>query len=258
MKDFLLVVKRFIPPYKKYLGLSIGVNILSAVLSLFSFAFIIPILRMLFKVKDTTDYSYIPFEISFPSKESVEILTNNFYWYLSQIIETQGALYALFLLGLVFILTTVLRTAAMYFSAYFMIPIRTGVVRDIRNQINDKIIALPLAFFSEERKGDILARVSGDVNEIEASIMSSLDMLFKNPVLILIYLLGMFVISWQLTVFQFFFGGDAHNFQSRNGYQRNIQTIAKPFGSRNTDTQARVRAGTATHGNSIKFFTFFF
>ncbi|GHV58206.1 ABC transporter ATP-binding protein [Bacteroidia bacterium] len=204
MKDFFRLLKRFVPPYKKYLGLNIGMNVLSAVLNLLSFALIIPILEMLFKI-NTANYDYIPFNFHFLSKDSwdglLDTCINNFYWYISQIIETQGATQALFVLGIFLILTTILRTAAMYFSFYFMIPIRTGVVRDIRNQINDKIISLPLAFFSEERKGDILARISGDVNEIEGSIMSSLDMLFKNPILILIYLIGMFIVSWQLTLF---------------------------------------------------------
>jgi ATP-binding cassette subfamily B protein/subfamily B ATP-binding cassette protein MsbA len=131
----------------------------------------------------------------------VKIVKNDFYWYISQIIESNGASRALFILALFLIVTTIFRTAAMYFSFYYMIPIRTGVVRDIRNRINDKIISLPLAFFSEERKGDILSRISGDVNEIESSIMSSLDMLFKNPILIIIYLAGMIVVSWQLTIF---------------------------------------------------------
>jgi ATP-binding cassette subfamily B protein/subfamily B ATP-binding cassette protein MsbA len=131
----------------------------------------------------------------------LKVFENNFYTYITEIIQTHGGAYLLILLGLFLVITTIFRTAAMYFSSYFMIPLRTGVVRDIRNQINDKVIALPLAFFSEERKGDILARISGDVNEIENSIMSSLDMLFKNPILIIIYLAGMLIISWQLTLF---------------------------------------------------------
>jgi ATP-binding cassette subfamily B protein/subfamily B ATP-binding cassette protein MsbA len=204
MKDFLHLLRRFVPPYKKYLGLNVGMNIVSALLNLLSFALIIPILEMLFKI-NTAVYDYIPFDFHFLSRDSwdrlLDTCVNNFYWYISRIIETQGATQALLVLGVFFVVTTVFRTAAMYLSFYFMIPIRTGVVRDIRNRINDKIIALPLAFFSEERKGDILARISGDVNEIESSIMSSLDMLFKNPILILIYLLGMFIVSWQLTLF---------------------------------------------------------
>ena len=204
MKDFLKVLKRFIPPYKKYLILSIIANILSAVLSLISFASLIPILNILFKVEDRA-YEYIPFDFNFFSGESWSNLKdaglNNINWYFSHLIETEGALYTLVMISLFLVLTTILRTGTMYLSSFYLIPIRTGIVRDIRNQINDKITALPLAFFSEERKGDILARVSGDVNEIEASIMSSLDMLFKNPILILIYLIGMFVLSWELSAF---------------------------------------------------------
>ena len=128
-------------------------------------------------------------------------MKNNFFWYVSDVIETHGGSFALIMLGLFLIVATFLKVAAMYMAFYTMIPIRTGVVRDIRNQINRKITRLPLRFFSEERKGDIIARVSGDVNEIETSIMSSLDMLFKNPILIVIYLVGMIAISWQLTLF---------------------------------------------------------
>lgn len=207
MKDFLKVLKRFIPPYKKYLILSIIANILSAVLSLISFASLIPILNILFKVEDKT-YEYIPFHFNFFSGESwsnlKDIGLNNLNWYFSHLIETEGALYTLLVISLFLVLTTVLRTGAMYLSFYYMIPIRTGVVRDVRNQINDKVTVLPLAFFSEERKGDILARISGDVNEIETSIMSSLDMLFKNPILILVYLIGMFTLSWELSIFVLF------------------------------------------------------
>jgi len=202
MKDFFSLIKRFIPPYKNYLSLSILMNILSALLNLLSFALIIPILEMLFGI-NTKVYEYIP--VDFSAIESVKqlgnVLINDFYWYIGQIIEKHSASYALLILGIFLVVTTVFRTAAMYFASFFMIPIRTGVVRDIRNQINNKVVELPLAFFSEERKGDILARVSGDVNEVETSIMSSLDMLFKNPILILIYLAGMFIVSWQLTAF---------------------------------------------------------
>ena len=204
MKDFFDVLKRFIPPYKKYLILSIVMNISSAVLSLISFASLIPILNILFKVEEKT-YEYIPLNFNFFSGESwsnlKEVGMNNINWYFSDMIHAKGALFTLVLIGLFLIITTILRTATMYFAMFFMIPIRTGVVRDIRNQINDKIVSLPLAFFSEERKGDILARISGDVNEIESSIMSSLEMLFKNPILILIYLIGMFALSWQLSIF---------------------------------------------------------
>jgi len=205
MKEFIKVLKRFIPPYKKFLIFSIIMTILSAVLTLVSFYSILPILNMLFKTDKMKSYDYLDFDFHFFSIDSwqttTKALENNLYYYISEIVQTHGAVFVLILVGLFLIITTIFRTAAMYFSMYFMIPLRTGVVRDIRNQINDKVISLPLAFFSEERKGDILARISGDVNEIENSIMSSLDMLFKNPILIIIYLSGMLIISWQLTFF---------------------------------------------------------
>jgi ATP-binding cassette subfamily B protein/subfamily B ATP-binding cassette protein MsbA len=202
MKDFLLLFKRFISPYKHFLGVSIVMNILSALLSLVTFVFIKPILEILFKTGETV-YEYMPYDVcSFEFwRHAGDILKNNFFWYISQYISQYEATTAILVLALYLVVATVFRTATMYLAAFFMVPIRTGVVRDIRNQINDKVISLPLAFFSEERKGDILARVSGDVNEIEASVMSSLDMLFKNPILIVIYLIGMCILSWQLTLF---------------------------------------------------------
>ena len=204
MRDFLRVLRRFVPPYKRYLVLNIVFNIFSAILNLFSFALIIPILQILFKINES-HYSFMPWQFDASSWESWKALpdlcTNNFFWYVSDVIEKQGGSFALILLGLFLVMATFLKVATMYLAFYTMIPIRTGVVRDIRNQINRKITELPLGFFSEERKGDIIARVSGDVNEIETSIMSSLDMLFKNPILIAIYLTGMIVISWQLTLF---------------------------------------------------------
>jgi ATP-binding cassette subfamily B protein/subfamily B ATP-binding cassette protein MsbA len=205
MKDFILLLKRFVPPYKNYLGLNIVMNILTALLNLFSFALIIPILELLFKINQKS-YDYMPFDFFSGDSWShlKDIVVNNFYWYISRTIETTGASKALLILSVFLIATTIVRVAAMYLSYYYMIPIRTGVVRDIRNCINDKIISLPLAFFTEERKGDILARISGDVNEIEASIMNSLDMLFKNPIMLIVYIVGMFAISWQLTLFVLF------------------------------------------------------
>ena len=205
MKEFLKVLKRFVLPYKKFLIVSIIMTILSALLTLVSFYSILPILNMLFETDEMKTYAYMDFDFHFFSidswQEMTQVLKNNLYFYISETVQMHGASYVLVLLGLFLIVTTILRTAAMYFSLYFMIPLRTGVVRDIRNQINDKVVSLPLAFFSEERKGDILARISGDVNEIETSIMSSLDMLFKNPILIIIYLTGMLILSWQLTLF---------------------------------------------------------
>ncbi len=204
MRDFMRVLRRFVPPYKRYLVLNIVFNVLSAILNLFSFALIIPILQILFKINED-HYVFIPWQFDWLSWESWKALpdlcTNNFFWFVSQLIEVRGGSFALIMLGVFLIVATFLKVATMYLAFYTMIPIRTGVVRDIRNQINRKITELPLGFFSEERKGDIIARVSGDVNEIETSIMSSLDMLFKNPILILIYLTGMIAISWQLTLF---------------------------------------------------------
>lgn len=198
------VLRRFVPPYKRYLVLNIVFNVLSAILNLFSFALIIPILQILFKINED-HYVFIPWQFDWLSWESWKALpdlcTNNFFWFVSHLIEVRGGSFALIMLGVFLIVATFLKVATMYLAFYTMIPIRTGVVRDIRNQINRKITELPLGFFSEERKGDIIARVSGDVNEIETSIMSSLDMLFKNPILILIYLTGMIAISWQLTLF---------------------------------------------------------
>ena len=198
------VLRRFVPPYRRYLVLNIIFNILSAILNLFSFALIIPILQILFKINED-HYVFIPWQFDWLSwvswKALPDLCTNNFFWFVSQLIEVRGGSFALIMLGVFLIVATFLKVATMYLAFYTMIPIRTGVVRDIRNQINRKITELPLGFFSEERKGDIIARVSGDVNEIETSIMSSLDMLFKNPILILIYLTGMIAISWQLTLF---------------------------------------------------------
>lgn len=198
MKDFLLVLKRFVPPYKKYLALTILLNILSAVLNVFSFTLLIPILQILFKI-DTKAYEYIPW-----GTEGVglkDIAVNNFYYSVTELIANYGASLTLLILGIFLAFMTMLKTGSYFLSSATMIPIRTGVVRDIRNMLYKKILDLPLAFFSEERKGDILARMSGDVQEIETSIMSSLDMLFKNPILILIYFGTLIAVSWKLTLF---------------------------------------------------------
>lgn len=197
MKEFFNILKRFIPPYKKFLILTVLFNILSAVLNIFSFALIIPILQILFKIQEAT-YQFIPWDAHIGLKE---IFTNNFYYYVTRLIDTQGASTTLLILGLFLTLMTFLKTGAYFLSSATIIPIRTGVVRDIRNQLYGKILNLPLGFFSEERKGDIIARMSGDVQEIETSIMSSLDMLFKNPILIIAYFGTLIVISWQLTLF---------------------------------------------------------
>lgn len=198
MKGIFKILKRFLPPYKKYVVLTFIFNILTAILNVFSLATIIPILQVLFKI-NTKTYEFIPWDTQ--GWSFMDILLNNGYWYITQLIETYGNSQTLLILSFILVIMTFFKTASAYLGAYFTIPIRTGVVRDIRNQLNDKILALPIGFFTEERKGDILARISGDVNEVENSIMSSLDMLFKNPILILIYLFTMIILSWQLTLF---------------------------------------------------------
>ncbi len=198
MKEFFQVLRRFVPPYKKYLVLTVVFNILSAILNIFSFLAIMPILKILFKI-DTTDKH--PVLLSLSSGDIKEVLTNNMNYYVYQMIDTLGASTTLLVIGLFLAVMTFLKTGAYFLSSATIIPIRTGVVRDIRNQLYRKITSLPLGFFSEERKGDIIARMSGDVQEVENSIMSSLDMLFKNPILIILYFATLIVISWQLTLF---------------------------------------------------------
>ena len=202
MKEFFKVLRRFVPPYKKYLVLTVLFNILSAVLNIFSFAAIIPILNILFKTEESLrEVDYMP--ITFGNIK--EALMNNMNFYMQEFILDWGATTTLFVIGLFLAFATFLKTGAYFLSSATIIPIRTGVVRDIRNQLYQKITSLPLGFFSEERKGDIIARMSGDVQEIETSIMSSLDMLFKNPILIIIYFGTLLFISWQLTVFTIIF-----------------------------------------------------
>lgn len=196
MNSFFSLLRRFVPPYKKYLILNIVFNILTALLTLFSFALIIPILEMLFQIKEMT-YVYMPLG----SGSLKEVVFNNFYFYTQEAIKAWGQSATLALLAAALVIMTGFKTGASFLSSYFIIPLRSGVVRDIRNQIYDKIVSLPIGFFSNERKGDVMARMSGDVAELEFSVMSSLDMLFKNPVMIIVCLTMMLVISWQLTVF---------------------------------------------------------
>ena len=198
MKGIIHILKRFLPPYKKELLLTFVFNILTAILNVFSLATIIPILQVLFKV-NTQTFTFIPWNN--PDASFIDIALNNVNWYVTQLIDIYGSSFALMMLAVILIIMTLLKTGTAYLGSYFIIPIRTGVVKDIRNKINDKILTLPIGFFTEERKGDILARISGDVNEVENSVMSSLDMLFKNPILILIYLTTMTLLSWQLTLF---------------------------------------------------------
>ena len=198
MKEFLKILRRFVPPYKKYLFLNIFFNLLTAFLTLFSFAIIIPILEMLFKIREAT-YAFMPWD----SGSLKDVVINNFYYYTQVIIDQHGQSVALAALALLLIVLTALKTGSAYLSAYFIIPIRAGIVRDIRNFIYDKITNLPMGFFSNERKGDVMARMSGDVTEVESSIMASLDMMFKNPIMIVVCLTMMIVVSWQLTIFVF-------------------------------------------------------
>ena len=204
MKEFLQILRRFVPPYKKYLGLSILFNILSAVLNIFSFAALIPILQILFKVDGGIRVNeYMHWNGDWGSIK--EVATNNLYYYIQEFIVVHSASTALLVIGIFLAFMTFLKTGAYFLSSATIIPIRTGIVRDIRNQIYQKINSLSLGFFSEERKGDIIARMSGDVQEVENSIMSSLDMLFKNPILILFYFITLICISWQLTLFTILF-----------------------------------------------------
>ncbi len=204
MKEFLQILKRFVPPYKKFLTLSIVFNILSAILNIFSFAALIPILQILFQVDGGIRANdLMTWDGTWGTAK--EVATNNLYFYIQNFIIEYSASTALLVIGLFLAFMTFLKTGAYFLSSATIIPIRTGIVRDIRNQLYQKITSLSLGFFSEERKGDILARMSGDVQEVENSIMSSLDMLFKNPILIISYFAALVVISWQLTLFTIVF-----------------------------------------------------
>lgn len=196
MKDFWRLLVRFVPPYKKYLFLNIFFNFLAAFLTLFSFALIIPILEMLFKVKESV-YEYMPVG----SASFKDVAMNNFYWVTQECITKWGSIGTLAVLAGMLVIMTAFKTGTTYLSSYFVIPMRAGIVRDIRNFVYDKIVILPISYFTTERKGDVMARMTGDVAEIENSIMSSLDMLFKNPVMIIVCLGMMIMISWQLTLF---------------------------------------------------------
>ena len=198
MKEFLNVLRRFVPPYKKYLVLSVVFNILSAVLNIFSFAALIPILQILFQTSDAGTATAL---MAWDWGNIQGVLMNNMNYYVNGLIDQFGQTTTLLLIGLFLAVMTFLKTGAYFLSAATIIPIRTGVVRDIRNQLYQKITSLPLGFFSEERKGDIIARMSGDVQEIENSIMASLEMLFKNPILIVSYFAALIFISWELTLF---------------------------------------------------------
>lgn len=198
MKEFLQILVRYTGPYKKYLAGSLVLNVLSAVFNIFSFTLIIPILRMIFNL-DGTVYEYIPLtggDVSFK-----EALLNDIYYYMSVLVNQFGPSVTLLLLGVFLGVMTALKTSCYFGSSAIMVPLRTGIVRDIRIQVYNKVLSLPLGFFSQEKKGDIIARMSGDVNEVENSITSSLDMLIKNPILIIFYFGTLIFTSWQLTLF---------------------------------------------------------
>ncbi len=198
MRDFLQILRRFVLPYKRYVVFSIVFNILSALLNIFSFAALIPILQILFQTSDAQTATAL---MAWDWNHVQDVLMNNLNYYVNQLIADYGQTTTLLLIGIFLGLTTALKTGAYFLSAATIIPIRTGVVRDIRNQLYQKITSLPLGFFTEERKGDIIARMSGDVQEVENSIMASLEMMFKNPILIISYFAALLFISWQLTVF---------------------------------------------------------
>lgn len=203
MKEFIQVLRRFVAPYKRYLGFSVLFNILSAVLNIFSFAALIPILNILFNIGQERVTTLMPWPSSM--NELPDVLSNNANYYVQTMIDHYGATTTLLFIGLFLAFMTFLKTGSYFLASASVMPIRTGVVRDIRNQLYQKITSLSLGFFSEERKGDIIARMSGDVQEIENSIMASLDMLFKNPILVIAYFTTLLIISWQLTLFTILF-----------------------------------------------------
>ena len=194
------VLRRFLPPYKWYVALNMLFNVLSTILSLFSFATIIPVLQLLFGIA-TVDVTYASLHDVSGLQQTLEVLKNNLYFYLQNLIESRGASFVLLLLGACLVLLTGLKCLTAWLANYYMVPIRTGVLRDLRARLYKKVVSLPIGFFTEERKGDVMSRMTNDVNEVEASIMSTLDMLFKDPVMILVYLITLFCISWQLTLF---------------------------------------------------------
>ena len=194
------LLRRFLPPYKYLVVLNLLFNILSTVLSLFSFATIIPVLQILFGLSENA-VTHIPLESATSLQDTIAIIQNNLYYFLQTQIDMRGAQYVLIILGTCLVVLTGFKCLTAWLANYFMVPIRTGVLRDLREQLYKKVVSLPIGFFTEERKGDVMSRMTNDVNEVEASIMSTLDMLFKDPIMILIYLVTLFTISWQLTIF---------------------------------------------------------
>ena len=205
MKELFAFLKRFMRPYRRNVAGSVAYNLLSAVMNVFSFALLIPILRILFKISTET-YEYVPFSQAEGMKEFFHLIKDNFFYMVTEFIDQYGEATTLLVLGILLIFMTLLKTGCYFGSAAVMIPMRNGVVRDIRLKIYDKILNLPMGFFSKERKGDIITRMSGDVSEIENSLAQSLDMLIKNPILIIVYLGTLVAISWQLTIFTLVIG----------------------------------------------------
>ena len=200
MKEFFKVLKRFVPPYKKYLILSVVFTLLSAVLNVFSFMLLIPILQILFKVTEPVDVDFMAWS-TMNSDNAKEVLMNNLQYYMNDFVADHGESLMLLLLGVFLIFMTLLKTASYFASSAAIIPLRTGLVRDLRSKMYDKVVSLPLSFFSKEKKGDIIARMTGDVVEVENSIVTSLDMLIKNPIFIVIYFATLIYVSWELTLF---------------------------------------------------------
>ena len=198
--NIISLLKRFVPPYRWQVAANLFFNILSTILSLFSFATIIPVLQILFGLSEM-DVVYMPLSDATTMQEALNLLKNNLYYFLQTQIDTHGAEDVLLLLGVCLVLLTGLKCLTAWLANYFMVPIRTGVLRDLRAQLYRKVVSLPIGFFTEERKGDVMSRMTNDVNEVEASIMSTLDMLFKDPIMIIVYLVTLFTISWQLTLF---------------------------------------------------------
>ncbi len=220
MKEFWQILRRYVSPYKKYVAGSVVMNILSAIFNVFSFSLLIPILQILFNVGEQT-YEFIPWHRGMPFNE----ITNNAYYWISRFVESSGAGHVLLMLCLVFCGIVIIKTACYFGAAAVMVPIRTGVVKDMRVQIYDKILSLPLGFFSQERKGDIMARISGDVQEVETSISSTIEMLIKNPILIIIYMGVLCRMSWELTLFTVLFAPAMIGVMSLIGRKLKAQSI---------------------------------
>lgn len=220
MKEFWKILKKYVSPYKAYLGGSVLMNILSAVFNVFSFSLLIPILQILFNVSEV-EYEFIPWHKGMDFNE----ITNNVYYYIGSLMEIHGASHILLMLCLVFCAIVLIKTACYFGAAAVMVPIRTGIVKDMRMQIYNKILSLPIGFFSQERKGDIIARISGDVQEVETSITSTIEMLIKNPILIVIYMAVLFTMSWELTVFTIIFAPVVIGIMSAIGRRLKAQSM---------------------------------